>query len=129
MLVGRAEKGKEVATVRFAPVVQPMRYLEELIALFQRGRTRPLPLFPDTTRAYVAACLKQATFEKARTAACKVFVGDRFPGDGDDANVRLLYPDVPAVLRDDAPSDPAAELFAVATTVFRPLLDHREEVE
>ncbi|HSP98358.1 MAG TPA: exodeoxyribonuclease V subunit gamma [Candidatus Dormibacteraeota bacterium] len=127
VLVGRAEKGKETATVYFRPVADARRHLATLVALFEHGQSRPLPFFPSTSRAYVAGLHKRKpTFEGARADARKAFEGsDSMPGDGEDANVVLLYPEMPAVLGDEATPDPEAELFAVARAVFDPLFQHR----
>ncbi|MBX3026203.1 exodeoxyribonuclease V subunit gamma [bacterium] len=128
VLVGRAEKGADMATVRFAPVASAAAHLATLVGLFRLGQSRPLPFFPKTSREYVAASRRRrATFESARKAAGKAFVGrEKMPGDGADASVRLLYPEIPPPLREDAPADETAELFTVARAVFQPLLDHRE---
>jgi exodeoxyribonuclease V gamma subunit len=128
VLVGRGEK-REVAAVQFAPVVDAARQLDALVELFHAGQARPLPFFAGASRAYAEAWrARKPTFAAARAAACRAFIGSGpVPGDGADPYVRLIHPELPACLREDAPPDAGAELFAIARAVFDPLLDHREE--
>ena len=47
-------KGKALI-FRLAPVEGPDRYLKDLMAIWQRGQTEPLPFFPETSWAYAEA--------------------------------------------------------------------------
>lgn len=127
VLVGRPDGGDGVATVRFSPVAEPLRHLATLVALFQQGQSRPLPLFEGASRAYATALrAKKGTPRAACDKALKEFVSGGFTHEGDlgDAHVRLLFPQPRPEWGDPATS----ELGAVAVQVFGPLLDHREEV-
>lgn len=101
VLVGEEE------TLGLRPVADPAGHLNDLVALFQRGHTEPLPLFPETSLAYAVdgwdGKLREAWEGRPNGR----------PGERDAAAVRTAF----------RGRDPLEPPFAeVATRVFAPLL-------
>jgi exodeoxyribonuclease V gamma subunit len=95
------------------PCETPCEHLAELLALYRRGLTEPLPFFPKSACAYV-------TEGGSIVAAHKVWHNSRNPEHGESAKAAYRL-----ALRGRA--DPLdADFEAVARTVFGPLLEHLE---
>jgi exodeoxyribonuclease V gamma subunit len=90
-----------------------LEHLRELVALRTAGLSQPLPLFPDAAYALVSAKDPGA----GRAAARKAFLPgfNNIPGEGDDAYVGRVFPDVDEAL--------GAGFEVLAERVFRPLQD------
>jgi exodeoxyribonuclease V gamma subunit len=143
-LAGRPQGKDGASAIRFRPVEDAAGILRELLRLYWLGQTVPLLLFEKASRAY-AESLGGATGAKAEVAALKKaqgeFDGGYFGwGDAQDDYVRQVFATV-------NPLDPGFRFGGVAggaststatgtlpgfsslaLTVFRPLLEHREEV-
>jgi exonuclease V gamma subunit len=120
-IVGRI--GHAPAVCRFGDVADPHAALGTLGALYVRGQSEPLALFPNASRAYAAVLHERGAGNHARAldkARQRFDPGDGLYGDLDDPYVRQLW----------AERDPfvvAAEDFAAtAVALFGPLLAHRE---
>ena len=100
-------------TLRVLPAADAMECLRDLVEVYLAGLREPLPLFPKAAWKWVSG-KDQA---KARLEARKVFLRryDGAPGEGDDAYVSRVFPDVDEAL------GPRFE--ALAERVFRPLRD------
>jgi len=96
--------------------VHPARareYLEALLDLWRAGARRPIPAFPEPSRAYAEA-LRRGT-GKERTDARGAFCGSaKFAGDAGDAEVRLVWRGRGAL---------SAEFEGVARAVWLPYLE------
>jgi exodeoxyribonuclease V gamma subunit len=109
VLVGRPTKGSGAAMVSFRPPDDPKAVLTELLRLYWLGHQQPLPLFPETSRAYAEAIAKAGEEEgrqKAIESARRQFEG--WPGstmrpEADDPDVQQIY-------GDDDPLDPVFRL-------------------
>jgi exodeoxyribonuclease V gamma subunit len=121
-IVGRI--GHAPAVCRFGDVADPHAMLATLGALYVRGQTEPLTLFPNASRTYAAVLQERGASDHARAldkARQRFDPGDGVSyGDLDDPYVRQLW----------AEHDPfvaAAEDFSTtAVALFGPLLAHRE---
>jgi exonuclease V gamma subunit len=120
---------------RFAKVAQPSKHLADLIALYRLGQRVPIPLFPDPAIAYVAKLRDGKTPADALEAARRSFrdgydgrengyvakvYGERDPLDP----AFCFFPDAETARME--PSPPS--FVEVAVRVFRPLLEHMEEI-
>lgn len=75
--------------------------LAELVRVFQRGRRRPLPFFPETAKAYL--CAKNQPASKLRAAQTAWDGPWSMTGERDTlTSARLLYPDGNLPLDDEA---------------------------
>ena len=107
--------------------------LQRLIQIRDIGLNIPLPLPPKTAMTYVEARrMRGRDAEQAMEAAARDWTGDRFGGEGDDAEHRMLWgtvdlPTVAATLGDpDGASDEPGRWGQLAEAVYRPLLDAEE---
>ena len=124
-LVGRSPGDRiDELELRYRPVEHPEHHLADLLELYRLGATRPLPLFPKTSRVYAEAIANGKSpddaLDKARRAHRDEFNGW---GDGFDGYNELVFDGGDAL--DGDPGD-ATSFQSVAVRVFRPLLDHRE---
>lgn len=141
-VIGRPEKDNGTATVRFRPVDAAADILRELLNLYWLGQTLPLLLFEKASRAYVQHLRgRPANGAAALKKAQEAFDGGYFGwGDGGDDYVRQVFgmtnPLDPGFRFGDGAggavtSTESAGLPSfsnLALTVFRPMLDHREEL-
>jgi exodeoxyribonuclease V gamma subunit len=98
----------------FAPVADAAALLDDLVDLHGAGGSEPLPLFPESSHAFVAARRSGKGGEIAR--ARSAWVGsDHHRGEGDDAYMALAFRGA------DPISDP--RFAALAERVFGPLLE------
>jgi exodeoxyribonuclease V gamma subunit len=101
--VGRGRKrGRRVTLARLAPLDRATAHeaLEELIALYDEGLREPLPIYSDTTAAYVEAVANDG---KPRKAGADKWESGRFDGEGRDPEHVLVLggePSFEAVLAD-----------------------------
>ncbi len=115
-LLLRAKTGDGVAAARFVAVEDPLGPLKDLLSLYQRGASRPLPLFADASATFVREQARGKSPRDALEAADKVF--------------RAKYKDDPAVSRLYAAEtlhDLDTDFGDVAQLVFGPLLRHLQE--
>jgi len=105
------------ATVRLRPVDDPGTPLRHLLDLYRQGLCGPLCFYPETSRAWHEAVLKEKGGNRAAAERCWNS-GYNYNGEGEDPAYRL-------VLRGRQPlEDPFAEL---AEGVYGPLFDHLEK--
>ena len=124
-LVGRSPGDRiDEIELRYRPVRHPEQHLADLLELYRLGATRPLPLFPKTSRVYAEALASRKTPEDALDRARRAH-RDEFKGRGDsfDAYNQLAFAGTDAL---DGDADDETSFQAIAVRVFRPLLDHRE---
>jgi exodeoxyribonuclease V gamma subunit len=154
VLVGRAEnqngsrdkKERERPHVRhFHPleVGEARERLGELVQLLELGRSIPLPLFPDSSRAYATAFQKERQKPRAgqepEKSALKAASDCYFPGrgrlfpEGAERHIRWVFRDEDAIdpsyrtfLDGRLDADPFPNFGQVARRVFEPLLAHSE---
>ncbi|EPR37707.1 exodeoxyribonuclease V, RecC subunit [Desulfovibrio sp. X2] len=120
LLVGRDE------AVRFARPKNPGRILGELADLFSEGLRRPLPFFPESSRAFVEKGGMES-MDGALKAAKTKWQGNAFspvPGEGDDAELRRCFAGQGGA--DSSPLE-GPEFAEIAERVYAPLLAHMEE--
>lgn len=106
------------ATFRLDPVDDAPSVLADLLMLYQQGQSRPLPFFPKSAYAYVAALQKpKGTEESAMKAARKAWLSsDFYRGEDADIHLRQIYRNV----------DPLDHHFTeLALRIFSPILAHR----
>lgn len=131
--VGRGKGPEGVDEVGLRPVAQPKARLRELVELFALGQDRPLPLFGDTSRAYVEALRdKPDEPEQAERSAAAAWANTwTGRGDGLDPHVARVFGDTEPFRSswDPGELDLSAELrfAALSQRVWGPLLDHLEE--
>ncbi|MGK4002826.1 exodeoxyribonuclease V subunit gamma [Sorangium sp. So ce1036] len=128
----------KVEVVRYRPVADALGHLAALVDLYRAGQEQPLPFFPETSLAYAKALVKGQSEDAARAAARSTFKPDGGRGaEGKES----ADPYIARVLGGRDPTDPTLRLasapgagaspehgFAeLAATVFRPLIEHREE--
>ncbi len=115
-LLLRAKTGDGVAAARFVTVEDPLGPLRDLLSLYRRGASHPLPLFADASATLVREQARGKSPRDALEAADKVF--------------RAKYKDDPAVSRlygAETLHDLGADFSDVAQLVFGPLLRHLQE--
>jgi exodeoxyribonuclease V gamma subunit len=101
----------------FAPVADGRRVLGELLALYARGLTEPLPFFPETSLEYFRRQSRPAADPEAALAlARRKWEGsEEAPGDSADPYHRLCFGE----------ADPLGDEFKrISVAVFGPLFDH-----
>jgi exodeoxyribonuclease V gamma subunit len=130
--IGRGSKYQPVRVSRLTPppADRAKTLLQRLIQIRDIGLNIPVPLPPKTAMTYVEARrLRGRTPEQAMESAARDWAGDRFGGEGDDAEHRMLWGAVDltaaaAALGDpDGASDEAGRWGQLAEAVYRPLLD------
>ena len=133
-VVGRPTHEDPAIVVRFAPVSDPGSILQELLHMYWLGQTRPLPLFPRTSRVYVKELRSGRSDDagqRALAAARREFAAKQYspvPADEEDVYVQQLFGGRdPLEPTDDG--SPSPSFAAVARAVFDPLLAHREVME
>jgi len=131
--IGRGKGTEGVTETGLLPVAQPEARLRELVGLFVLGQDRPLPLFGDTSRAYVEALRDKPdepdhAEKKAAGAWKKAWVG---MGDGLEPHVARVFGDSEPFRADWDPGElelpPEHRFAALAELVWGPLLDHLAE--
>lgn len=134
--LGRGAKGEPPSEVGLRPVAEARRHLRELVALFEAGQDRPLPLFSQASAAYAETLHEDPEspeqLDKAVKEARRAWTTtDYFRGDDAEPHIQRVFggtepfcpgwdPDLlelPLELRHDA----------LARRVWFPLLDHRLE--
>lgn len=116
------------ATVFMKPPSRARTILEDLVAGYREGMTRPLPLFPATAFAYAEEILKQAAGSARATprsldhALRRAWQGNDFtPGlDRDDAHIALCFRDL------DPLETFGDEARALAMRLWLPILESSE---
>ena len=103
------------ASLAFGPVAEPQTQLQELLRLYRRGLTEPLPFFPRTAWALVTQSRSKAL------GAWRGRPGAR-SGERDDASTWLAWRGRPDPLEHEF-----ATVQALAHQVFGPLRAHLEE--
>jgi exodeoxyribonuclease V gamma subunit len=88
--VGRDGRGTQRSVFEPLPVAEARSALTELIDLYRAGLDSPLPLPIKTAEAYATA-RRTTRVPAARIRAEQLWVGDRFPGDRDDAEYVLIH--------------------------------------
>lgn len=124
-LVARA--GNEADFFRLRRVDEPAPILEELVALYRRGHTVPIPLFPRASRAWheAAAAGRDDALQKARKAYADGYRGART--DADDPAIAAVFGRDAATVVNTEPlfgAGPDLSFTAVAAAVFGPLCAH-----
>jgi len=95
------------------PVADPEAMLAQLLALYWQGLSRPLPFFPETSRAWA-----EAKPGKAEDDARLAWTGNTIiRGEGSDPAYGYFFP---------AQSLPLSEEFVDLTTLFAPILANLE---
>jgi exodeoxyribonuclease V gamma subunit len=128
ILLGQPTNDGEEVEARFLPVADAAGELERLIQLHERAAERPLPFFPETSRAFMRE-LREArrrgrgdaelrALERARNGFADVEYG----GEAGDPYVKKLFGE-----RYRPDRDPA--FGSLAEQVFSTLLEHREPSE
>lgn len=133
-LVGRASS-RDAGHAVFRDVAGAGALLADLVAIYRVGCTRPLPLFPSTSRRYAQIHGRSRDApdreERAMLEAYAVY-GESEPGrpESQDAYVRQLFANVDPLAPSHRPvgvADDATFGFGgLALRVFAPLLAHRE---
>jgi len=126
LLAGRAkDKPDGITCVVFRPVVDPVKHLEALLDIYRQAHDRPPPLFKYASRVYAERLA--AGEKKALEEAQKKFGPGTQQGvvDCRDVYVAQIFRD-PATALASPPGD-AFSFAALATCVYGPLLEHREE--
>jgi exodeoxyribonuclease V gamma subunit len=137
VLIGRPAKGGGAAMASFRPLADPAAELANLLRLYWLGQQLPLPLFPETSRAYAKAIAGADGDEaqaKALQSARRVFegtFGSSAPPERDDPNVQQVFgnedPLDPGLLPPETGPKGTASFADIALLVFGPLLDHLED--
>jgi exodeoxyribonuclease V gamma subunit len=119
VVIGWDKKKKQSEQTTLRPPRQPEALLSQLLALYWRGLSEPLRLFPKTSYAFAE---KDRAGKPGLEAALKQWEGDdRYGrGEGTDEYCALFF-------RHELPLNDVFEM--LATSVFGPLLEHQEEVE
>lgn len=122
-LVGRRPDENKEIEVTFRDLADPHTALATLVEIYRLGTTRPLPLFPKTSRTYAEARVKDEPPEKALGKA-RGKHRDEFNrwGDGFDAYNQLAFGGTDPLAGD--PTD-ATAFPALSMRVFEPMLGHR----
>ncbi len=113
------------AALRFGPLEQSQALLEELLKLFRRGLEKPIHFFPNTSYEYAVQKLNKSLSDQAALAkAGQKWSGGDPPGKYTRAESEDRYYDL--CFRHSDPLDDEFE--KTALTVFKPLLEHCEEI-
>ncbi|MGH7857240.1 MAG: hypothetical protein ACREQY_07880, partial [Candidatus Binatia bacterium] len=126
-LAGRPAKDDDVRLAGFRPPGDPQAILAELVRLYRAALRFPVPLFPESSRLYVAELrrlggepdAKERAFRKVREEFVKKRNGEGAFGDGADEYVVKLFGE-----REEPPE--GRDFAAIARAVFEPLLRHRD---
>ena len=105
----------------YTPAADPAVYLKELLALYRRGQSEPLPLIPDISWLYAEALKKgKAPAEALSSARSKWYGNDFTPGKSpSEEPYNALY------FKDADPLAAEASTFqALAVRIFEPILLH-----
>jgi exodeoxyribonuclease V gamma subunit len=117
VLVGRD------AVYRFAPVENSPEILHQLLALFLRGQSEPLPFFPGASLAYAKTVLQGKGEEEAMRRARRCWQGGEFlsqPAESEDEYHLLCFRRSESL---------AGDFARLANDFFQPLLAHLGEEE
>ena len=101
------------------PVEDGERLLTELLEIYWKGLTVPLPFFPETARVYITSLLKGKAEEDALTAASRTWASDRGYSEGQDPYFRFCF---------DGADPLGGEFRELAVSVLKPLLESAAEV-
>ncbi len=102
-----------VQQLRLRPVQDPEPLLAEFLAYYWQGLSRPLPFFPESSRAWAEASEETAA-DKAQVA----WVGGyNIAGEGADPAYGYFFP---------PQSLPLSEAFIELTALFTPIFEHLE---
>jgi exodeoxyribonuclease V gamma subunit len=107
---------------RFDRVEKPLDRLAVLVKAYQEGLQAPLPLFPESSLAYVTHLQSRGkTVAQSLQVARKYWLGDDFrKGESQDPNYELVF----------GRTDPIDNRFAtLARAVFEPLLEHMQKID
>jgi exodeoxyribonuclease V gamma subunit len=128
ILLGQPTREREEVEARFLPVADAARELERLVRLHRQAAERPVPFFPETSRAFMRELREGSrrgqsdpvlrALEMARTA----FADAEYGGEAGDLYVKKLFGE-----RYRPDRDPAFR--SLAEEVLSALLDHREPNE
>ena len=113
------ERGQKAFTVQqsmLRPVEEPERMLEQLLALYWQGLCRPLPFFPETSRAWAEA-KPGAELERARQAWSDGF---KRSGEGSEPAYGYFFA---------SQEVPCSEEFVELTRIFTPIFTHQEDAD
>ena len=127
LTIGRAVRGSTPAQRLLGPAPEePLSLLEDLVALYDRGRCEPLPLPLKASFAWAGA---RRIGDDPREAAAKKWRTARFPGeDAEPAHVRVWGPHAPLdcllteVPADDVLGEETTQLGVLSARLWGPLL-------
>ena len=107
------------ATVAIAPVPDSLAILEQLLAIYRRGMSAPLPFFPESALEYARKANDPKKAAKALGDARKKWHGSEdYPGEKGDPYYQRCFGD----------EEPLGEEFmALSRMVYDPLLAHSSE--
>ena len=105
--VGRHQSGARRSMLGPITPADARATLDALVALYRAGLLSPLPLPVKTAAEYAERRDRGDDVHLARAAAARKWLTDRFPGEQDDAEHRLLYGRLAglAVLTHEPPAD------------------------
>jgi exodeoxyribonuclease V gamma subunit len=113
------------AALRFEPVDQSKALLEDLLNLFRQGLEKPVHFFPETSYEYALQKLNKSLLDRAALAkAGQKWSGGDPPGKYSRAESEDRYYNL-CFRRSDPLDD---EFRETALAVFKPLLEHCEEI-
>jgi len=84
---------RKVAVFRIEPLKDPEKYLRDLVAIWQKGQTEPVPFFPETSWAYAEARHKAGGEDAVSPSKYLDAWENIFNGWGDvyDSAVRVVF--------------------------------------
>jgi exodeoxyribonuclease V gamma subunit len=109
------------STWEFQPVHDAGKILESLVSLFWQGLSKPIPLFPELSYAYVhQLMIKKKSLQTALKAVKNKWIGnERKEGESEDPYFKLCF-------RNMNPID--HDFQKLAESVFSPILAHCVEI-
>jgi len=130
---GKKTGEDSVTRVVFGHVPDPAAILDQLMDIYLRGLSRPLPLFPKSGLAYAREWREGGQSDaSARHARALEKAGREWrqdygevPGENDDPYVRLAFPEDDPLAEPDSPA--ALEFGRLSLTVFGPMLESEVE--
>jgi exodeoxyribonuclease V gamma subunit len=123
VIVARAEKGDGLCEVMFAPLEDPERVLQSLLAFAREAQRSALPFVYEPARAFAEALYGEQGSDRAKAIyKAKQEYEDEFGADK-DAYVRLMFPNFAAFTAEQG----ALGFVSLVETVLGPLFRARSE--